>query len=67
MGAFFQSNTFQIFSAAMNCLIWLSVVWGVVKAWYTGQPTSAIVTAAAAMGCLALALQIAGNGIKLIR
>lgn len=67
MSALFQSTAFQIFGAAMNCLIWLSVGWGVMKAWYGGQPTNGIVAAAAAMGCLALALQVLSNGLKLIR
>ena len=66
MGAFFQSSTFQIFSAAMNCFIWLSIGWGVMKAWYAGRPTNGIVAVASTMGCLALALQVLSNGIRLL-
>jgi hypothetical protein len=66
MNAFFKSNTFQIFGAAMGSLIWISVSWEVLKAWYVGSPPTGVVAATAAMACVALALQILSNGIKLI-
>ena len=66
MSACIENPVFQIVGAGVGMIMWISVCFNLLRIWYIAQPLKWVVAVTAASGCVALALQCASTGIKLV-